>query len=109
MAKDPECGMFVDDKPDAIQHTSEGREYCFCTTQCLNEFTAPEEELKKLKRQTAVSIGLTLPITILTYVMLFPQEINSFILLALATPAQFWAGWRSYKGRWDAITAKASH
>ena len=109
MAKDPVCGMFVEEKPDAIRHISEGREYFFCTTQCLNEFTAPEEELKKLKRQTAVSIGLTIPITILTYVMLFPKEINSFILLALATPVQFWAGWRFYKGTWDAIKAKASN
>src|SRR2546427_10478170 len=109
MAKDPVCGMFVEEKPDAIRHTSEGREYFFCTTQCLNEFTAPEEEFKKLKRQTAVSIGLTIPITILTYVMLFPKEINSFILLALAMPVQFWAGWRFYKGTWDAIKAKASN
>src|SRR5881296_251865 len=109
MAKDPVCGMFVEEKPDAIRHTSEGREYFFCTTQCLNEFAAPEEELKKLKRQTAVSVGLTIPITILTYVMLFPKEINSFILLALATPVQFWAGWRFYKGTWDAIKAKASN
>src|SRR5206468_10538486 len=90
MAKDPVCGMFVEEKPDAIRRTSEGREYFFCTTQCLNEFAAPEEELKKLKRQAAVSVGLIIPITILTYVMLFPKEINSFILLALATPVQFW-------------------
>lgn len=109
MAKDPVCGMYVEEKPDAIRHTSEGREYFFCTTQCLNEFTAPEEELKKLKRQTAISIGLTIPITILTYVLLFPKEINSYILLALATPVQFWAGWRFYKGTLDAIRAKASN
>jgi len=109
MAKDPVCGMFVEEKPDAIRHASEGKEYFFCTTQCLNEFTAPEEELKKLKRQTAISIGLTIPITILTYVLLFPKEINSYILLALATPVQFWAGWRFYKGTRDAIRAKASN
>jgi Cu+-exporting ATPase len=109
MAKDPVCGMFVEEKPDAIRHTSEGKEYFFCTTQCLNEFIAPEEELKKLKRQTAISIGLTIPITILTYVLLFPMEINSYILLALATPVQFWAGWRFYKGTRDAIRVKASN
>jgi Cu+-exporting ATPase len=109
MAKDPVCGMFVEEKPDAIRHTSKGKEYFFCATQCLNEFTAPEKELKKLKRQTAISIGLTIPITILTYVMLFPKEINSYILLALATPVQFWAGWRFYKGTRDAIKAKASN
>jgi Cu+-exporting ATPase len=109
MAKDPVCGMFVEEKPDAIRHTSQGKEYFFCATQCLNEFTAPEKELKKLKRQIAISIGLTIPITILTYVVLFPEEINSYILLALASPVQFWAGWRFYKGTWDAIKARASN
>jgi P-type Cu+ transporter len=110
MAKDPVCGMFVEEKPDAIRHTTtEGTEYFFCSTQCLNEFTAPEKELRKLKRQVAVSIGLTIPITILTYMMLLPKEVNSYILLALATPVQFWAGWRFYKGLWDAIKARASN
>ena len=109
MAKDPVCGMFVEEKPDAIRYASEGKEYFFCATQCLNEFTAPEKELKKLKRQTAISIGLTIPITILTYVMLFPKEVNSYILLALTSPVQFWIGWRFYKGTWDAIKTKASN
>jgi Cu+-exporting ATPase len=109
MAKDPVCGMFVEEKPDSIRHTVDGKEYFFCTTQCLNEFTAPEKELRKLKMQVAVSIALTIPITILTYVILLPREFNSYLLLALATPVQFWAGWRFYKGTWDAIKARASN
>jgi P-type Cu+ transporter len=109
MAKDPVCGMFVEEKPDAIHHTVDGREYFFCSTQCLNEFTAPEKELRKLKMVTTVSIALTIPVTILTYIMLLPMEINNFVLLALATPIQFWAGWRFYKGTWDAIKARASN
>lgn len=109
MAKDPVCGMFVEGKPDAIRHTVEGKEYFFCSTQCLNEFTAPEKELKKLKRQVAVSVGLTIPIAILTYVMLLPRDLNSYVLLALTAPVQFWAGWRFYKGTWDAIKARASN
>ena len=109
MAKDPVCGMFVEEKHDAIRHTVEGKEYFFCTTQCLNEFTAPEVELKKLKIITAVSIALTIPIAIFTYLMLLPKEINNYVLLALAIPVQFWAGWRFYKGTWDAIKARASN
>src|SRR5215212_7207152 len=88
MAKDPVCGMFVEEKHDAIKHTVEDKEYFFCSTQCLNEFIAPEVELKKLKIITAVSIALTIPIAI---------------------PVQFWAGWRFYKGTWDAIKARASN
>jgi Cu+-exporting ATPase len=109
MAKDPVCGMFVEEKPGSIQHSVDGKEYFFCSTQCLNEFTAPEKELRKLKLVTAVSIALTIPVTILTYIMLLPMEINNFVLLALATPVQFWAGWRFYKGTWDAIKAMASN
>jgi P-type Cu+ transporter len=109
MAKDPVCGMFVEEKHDAIRHTVDGKEYFFCTTQCLNEFTAPEVELKKLKIITAVSIALTIPIAIFTYLMLLPKEINNYVLLALAIPVQFWAGWRFYKGTWDAIKARASN
>ncbi|MEM3094706.1 MAG: HAD-IC family P-type ATPase, partial [Nitrososphaera sp.] len=109
MAKDPVCGMFVEEKPDAIQHTVDGREYFFCSTQCLNEFTAPEKELRKLKMVTAASIALTIPVVILTYIMFLPIEVNNFILLALATPIQFWAGWRFYKGTWDAVKARASN
>jgi Cu+-exporting ATPase len=109
MAKDPICGMFVEEKHDAIRHTVEDKEYFFCSTQCLNEFIAPEVELKKLKTITIVSIALTIPIAIFTYVMLLPKEIDNYVLLALAIPVQFWAGWRFYKGTWDAIKARASN
>lgn len=109
MAKDPVCGMFVEEKPTTIHHTVDGKEYFFCSSQCLNEFTAPEKELKKLKITTAISIALTIPIAIFTYISLLPKEINNYVLLALAIPVQFWAGWRFYKGTWDAVKAKASN
>ncbi|MFZ0893845.1 MAG: hypothetical protein WBE34_12645 [Candidatus Nitrosopolaris sp.] len=41
MAKDPVRGMFVEEKPDAIRSTVGEKEYFFCSTQCLNEFTQP--------------------------------------------------------------------
>ena len=109
MAKDPVCGMFVEEKPNAIRYTVDRREYFFCSRQCLDEFTAPEKELRKLKRQVAISIGLTIPILVLTYAMLLPKEVNNYILLTLATPLQFWIGWRFYRGLWDGIKARASN
>jgi Cu+-exporting ATPase len=33
----------------------------------------------------------------------------SYIMFVLATPLQFWVGWRFYKGFWDGIKAKASN
>lgn len=110
MAKDPVCGMFVEEKPDSIKYTNrEGREYYFCSNQCLDEFTAPEKELRRLKRQVTMSIGLTIPIIVLTYTTLLPKVINDFVLLALATPIQFWIGRRFYRGLWDGIKAKVSN
>ncbi len=119
MATDPVCGMFVEEKAESIQQTIDGRKYYFCSTQCLNEFTEPERELKKLRRHVAVSVAFTIPIVVLTLPHMFPglfqdlvplpMNISSYIMLALATPVQFWIGWRFYKGMWDGIRAKASN
>jgi Cu+-exporting ATPase len=42
----------------------------------------------------------------------FPMEMmeyTNYILLALASPIQFWVGWRFYRGFWDGVKAKASN
>ncbi len=119
MATDPVCGMFVEEKPESIQHAADERKYYFCSTQCLNEFMQPEKELRRLKHHVAVSIALTIPIVILTLPHMFPAqfhsliplqiEVTSYIMLALATPIQFWIGWRFYRGLWDGIKARASN
>lgn len=120
MAKDPVCGMFVEERPDSIRHTVDGKEYFFCSNQCSNEFIEPEKELKKLKIHVAISIALTIPIIFLSLPHMFPVQfgnllpmdmmhISSYIMLALATPVQFWVGWRFYRGLWDGIKAKASN
>ena len=120
MAKDPVCGMFVEKKPDSIRHTKDGKEYFFCSTQCLNEFREPEKELKKLQIHVAISIALTIPIIFLSLPHMLPAQFghllpmdlmhnSSYIMLVLATPLQFWVGWRFYKGFWDGIKAKASN
>ena len=120
MAKDPICGMFVEEKAGSIRYTVHGREYFFCSTQCLNEFREPEKELKKLKIHVAISIALTIPIIILSLPHMLPGQFGqllpmnlmhntSYIMFILATPLQFWVGWRFYKGLWDGIKAKASN
>jgi P-type Cu+ transporter len=120
MAKDPVCGMFVEEKKDSIRYDVKGKEYFFCSNQCLNEFRQPEKELRILKIHVAVSIALTIPIIFLSlphmlpaqFGRLFPMDLThniSYLLLVLATPLQFWIGWRFYKGFWDGIKAKASN
>jgi P-type Cu+ transporter len=120
MAKDPVCGMFVEEKPSSIRYNKDGREYYFCSKQCLNEFTQPEKELRKLKMYVALSIVLTIPLVILSLPHMFPAQVgalfpmsvmhySNYIMLALATPLQFWIGWRFYRGLWDGIKARASN
>lgn len=120
MAKDPVCGMFVEAKHDSIRHTMNGNEYFFCSTQCLNEFREPEKELKKLKIHVAISVALTIPIVFLSLPHMLPVQFghflpmdlmynSSYIMLVLATPLQFWVGWRFYKGFWDGVRARASN
>jgi len=120
VAKDPVCGMYVEEKPDSVRYTMNGKEYFFCSTQCLNEFREPEKELKKLRIQVAVSIILTIPIIFLRLPHMLPTQFShllpmdmmhnsSYIMFVLATPLQFWVGWRFYKGFWDGIKAKASN
>ena len=120
MAKDPVCGMFVEEKPDSIRYKKDGRVYYFCSKQCLNEFTQPEKELRKLKMYFAISVALTTPIVIFSlphmlptqFSALFPLGVmhyNNYIMLVLATPLQFWIGWRFYRGLWDGIRARASN
>ena len=119
MAKDQICGMFVEENENSIQHSKEGIKYYFCSSQCLHEFREPEKALKKLKMHVAISIALTIPIIILSLPHMipelghfFPMEMmvyTNYLLLALATPIQFWIGWRFYRGFWDGIKAKASN
>ncbi|HYO05777.1 MAG TPA: HAD-IC family P-type ATPase [Phototrophicaceae bacterium] len=119
MAKDPICGMFVEENESALHYTKDGITYYFCATQCLNEFIEPEKALTKLKKHVAISVALTIPIVLLSLPHMIPQlghlfpmelmDFTSYILLALATPIQFWIGLRFYRGFWDGVKAKASN
>src|SRR5919107_627935 len=119
MAKDPICGMFVEENDNSIHHNKNGITYYFCSTQCLNEFLEPEKELKKLKMHVSIGIALTIPIIILSLPHMVPQighffpmdmtGYTNYVIMALATPIQFWIGLRFYKGFWDGVKAKASN
>ncbi|MGD9532262.1 MAG: heavy metal translocating P-type ATPase [Candidatus Nitrosocosmicus sp.] len=119
MAKDPICGMFVDEEENSIHHTKDGITYYFCASQCLNEFLEPEKALRKLKIHVTISIALTIPIVFLSLPHMIPQlghmfpmdmmHYTNYLLLALATPIQFWIGWRFYRGFLDGIKARASN
>ena len=103
MAKDPICGMYVDEKTAEYKATIRGTTYYFCSQSCLKEFITPEVEIKRLKMSVVIGAILSVPILILTYSPFLPMWINNYILLALDTPIQFIFGWRFYRGTYDAI------
>lgn len=103
MAKDPVCGMYVDEKTAEFKVTIRGTNYYFCSQTCMKQFLAPEVEIRLLEISVVIGAILTVPILILTYVIFLPMTINNYILLALDTPIQFIFGWRFYRGTYDAI------
>lgn len=110
MPTDPICGMFVEESPDTLHATINGTTYYFCAESCLQTFIAPELELKSLKRNVALSLLLGIPILVLSYVAILPKSIPlGWLLLVMATPVQFIAGWRFYQGTWNAIKMRSSN
>src|SRR6059036_4255849 len=114
MATDPVCGMYVDEGTH-LTALVRGRRYYFCSHTCMETFTAPAKEIARLKRLTAFSLGIGLPL----FVIGFGQGVGwwlagleepvNLVFFALATPVQFVAGWRFYHGFLDAIRNKSAN
>ncbi len=109
MATDPVCGMFVAESDKSLHATVRGTTYYFCSESCLRTFTAPEVELRSIRRMVTLSVVLGIPILILSWVPMNLGASLGWILLVLATPVQFIAGSRFYKGAYNAIKMRASN
>jgi len=109
MAKDPVCGMYVDENNPPFKKEIRGRMYYFCSESCLRTFERPEVELRHLKYLVVFSVtlgALTLTFTWIDVLPVIPQNVWLFLL---ATPVQFGAGWRFYKGTLDALKVKTAN
>src|SRR5207247_1656634 len=114
MATDPVCGMYVDEGTH-LTAIVRGRRYYFCSHTCMEAFTAPAKEIARLKRLTALSLGIGLPL----FVIGFGQGVGWWLaglegpvnlaFFVLATPVQFVAGWRFYHGTWDAFRNRSAN
>jgi Cu+-exporting ATPase len=60
-----------------------------------------QREVRKVRNRFIVAAILTVPIVVMMLTPMFTGM--NFLLWALATPVQFWAGWRFYKGAWGAL------
>lgn len=72
--------------------------------------TKPKGEVAELKRRLIISAVLSVLVMIgsmhefIPILKMIPHQAMLIILLILATPVQFWAGWRFYRGAY--LTAK---
>ncbi len=110
MAKDPICGMYVEEKQDALKATHRGTTYYFCSDVCLQTFVAPAKELRTIRRLTELSFVLGVPVLLLTWFVVTPVGLpKNLLLFVLATPVQFLAGRIFYRGAWHAFRAKVAN
>jgi Cu+-exporting ATPase len=63
--------------------------------------TAAQREIRALRNRVIFAAVLAAVIMALSFVPGFPGK--PYLLWALATPVQFWTGWRFYKGMWGAL------
>ncbi|MQY83276.1 heavy metal translocating P-type ATPase [archaeon] len=107
MARDPVCGMFVDEEHPAFTAEIDGRAYYFCSEACMLTFIQPEKERKALTRLVYFSVSLgALLMALMFYSGPLPLFTKKVWALILATPVQFIAGWRYYRGAWGAAKAR---
>lgn len=69
-----------------------------------------DRQLTQLKNQTLISALLSAPLVLAMFAGIFKIQPLMFLhipllQLVLATPVQFWIGWRFYKGAWKSIRA----
>src|SRR5438094_7046454 len=114
MATDPVCGMYVDEGTD-LTAVVRGRKYYFCSETCLETFVAPEKEMVRLKRLTLFSLGIGIPLFLVGFGQGLGwwlgglEEPLNLVFFVLATPVQFVAGYRFYRGFVDAFRNKSAN
>jgi Cu+-exporting ATPase len=107
MARDPVCGMFVDEEHPAFTAEVDGRTYYFCSEACMLTFVQPEKERQNLKRLVYFSLTLGVAtMALMFYKGPLPLLSKNMWAFILATPVQFIAGWRYYRGAWGAAKAR---
>jgi Cu+-exporting ATPase len=107
MAKDPVCGMYVEEGEHALKTSRYGTTYYFCSETCLAQFLAPEKTLHRLKRLVVLGASLTIPIATLTYLpVISDKTTDNFVMFFLSLPVQFIVGFRFYRGSFDALRSR---
>jgi Cu+-exporting ATPase len=68
-----------------------------------------QREVRKVRDRLIFAAALAVPLMVLSLIPgLGEKSYIRYLMLALATPVQFWAGWRFYKGMWGALKHRTS-
>src|SRR3989344_3027713 len=78
------------------------------------EKEAREKEIKDLRNKLIISTILTIPIVLLSFpeffkIMINPMLLHNLVLLILATPVQFYIGFRFYRGTLFALRNRTAN
>ena len=65
-------------------------------------------ELARLKKRLTVAAALSAIVLVLTFPGMPMFEGRNLLLMTLATPVQFWAGWQFYRGAWATLKHKTA-
>ena len=77
--------------------------------EALEDVTASaRREMRRVRNRFIVAAALTVPLLIPMFTMEFHFTGMEYVMWALATPVQFWSGWRFYKGMWGALKHRTS-
>ncbi len=125
MAKDPVCGMIVNEET-GLHSEIGGRKFYFCSPVCQMTFVEPEKELSKMKKRMYVAASGALVLAIIraaAYLGVaagaiavswvpFPEIpflSYGFLLFFIVTPVQFIGGWSFYVGGYHAIIRRTAN
>ncbi len=71
-----------------------------------------QREIRKIRNRFIFAAALTVPFLVDMVLHFVGVDIEfsgkEYLMFALATPVQFWAGWRFYKGMWGALKHRTS-
>ncbi len=125
LAKDPVCGMIVNEKTGLYSEFG-GKKFYFCSPVCQKTFTEPEKELSKMKKRMYVAasgalilaivraaayLGVAAGAIAVTWVPFpeIPFLSYGLLLFIIVTPVQFIGGWSFYVGGYHAILRRTAN
>src|SRR5512136_1778517 len=118
-ARDPVCGMDVE-KETAIKRKIGDRTYYFCSQSCADVYTAPERELKAMRRRVTLTLigviaalGMRVLVTfglvaaIMTLEIVGGLSVYGLAIFIVSTPIVWIAGFSIIKGAYLSLRNRA--